>query len=281
MPLVDAKGDQVSPSSTRMAPSSVKPIFGQGGVIIGYEVTYSDDSFDVLSPKEYDNLVKYGTTEDPEEEKGGGGGSATPYGYSAPDPVGAGSLLLNQFDGQIAAGQLSFQQAKELFDEQWNLIVSNSNIESSNVTNTLTADTTNAGLTRDYAQMGQDRAANIATAQGNLNSQVTQRYDTTTRFLPNTLPVGTTVNLPGVGPVPMSTVNLNDLMNQGMPALSDQFSNVNSLFPDVGSAPVVTAGTINPIQAPPPPQFQMPPQMPDISAFVNAAMAGSGPMGFT
>src|SRR3989304_927278 len=57
-------------------PSSVVPIYGPGGVIIGYEVTFPSGDYDIWSPLEYDNMLKYGT-KNPEDLAGGGGGGRT------------------------------------------------------------------------------------------------------------------------------------------------------------------------------------------------------------
>jgi len=200
---------------------------------------------------------------------GGSGHTPTPYGYSAPDPLGAASVLLKQYDNEIAAGRLTVDQAKDAFDRDWNEIVSNSNIESTNVSNQLTADTTNASNALR-------RGEGITQAQGRLNSEATDRARIMQALMLNSLPAGTTVNVQGAGNVPLHHTNVDQLLNQGLPSLASQFSGLDALFPNTQ----VTPGQVSPIVAPPRPPMWTPPQQPNLDALIAQGAAGSGPIGW-
>jgi hypothetical protein len=209
---------------------------------------------------------------------GGGGGGPTAYGYAAPDPYNAAALLMKEYEYKIAAGQLTTEEAAAAWERQFKQLQEEAEINSANITNKLQADITGAGLTRDYAQMEQDRAANMATAMQNLRDTATRRADVfASQILPNALPVGYQLNLGMGGLVPENRVDVDAMFNQGLPSLAESYGGLDTLFPAVGPAPTVTAGEIpmpNFGALPEVPRTVMP-AFPDISPYVNATAAGS------
>ena len=188
--------------------------------------------------------------EDGSEGSGGGGGGYSIVGTTAPDPASAASIMLGYLDRQMDIGKLKYEEATAIYDRNFDWLVENVDIEKENVGNKLTADVTNAGMTRDYAQMGQDRAANIATAQGGLNTRANEQSEIVRQLLRSSLPAGTGYRLPMMGEGPVNRVNVPDLLRQGMPSLADQSAGLSSLFPDIGPAPQVTTNPIAPIAQP-------------------------------
>lgn len=211
---------------------------------------------------------------------GGTGGSATPYGYSAPDPTAAASIIHSHYQDELDAGKITVDQAKDAFDREWNAIVSNSNIDSSNVSNKLTADTTNATVGTRYMEAGQTRAANIASSQGNLDQQATERAKILAALLPTRLPDGVGMTVQGAGVVPINHTNIDQLLNQGLPSLASQYGGLQTLFPQIGQAPVVTPDVLGHIAMPSQPPVWTPPPPTNVDALINAAMSGSPPMGW-
>ena len=170
-----------------------------------------------------------------------GSSPSGPSGPSGPavDPFAAGKFALQKYDAQLAAHSMTVDQAIAAWQADFDEAIANSNIDITNVGNQLSADTTNA-------QLAGQRAADIAAAESRLNSEATQRADLTQRILRTSLPEGVTLNLPGAGPVPEQIVNIPNLLSQGLPALSDQFSDLPGNFPVANVQP----GTVAPLNGP-------------------------------
>lgn len=209
---------------------------------------------------------------------GGGGRGASMVGAQAPDPYAAGKLALEQYAMLIETGQIPFEQGMKQWQAEFDKLIAGANIEGQNVSNKLAADTSSAGLTRDYAQMEQERAANIASAQQNLRDTATQRANVfASQILPSALPTGYQLNLGMGGLVPENRVDVDAMFNQGLPSLADSYGGLDTLFPTVGPAPQVTAGQIgmpNWGALPEVPRTVLPP-MPNIDPYIQQAAAGT------
>lgn len=203
----------------------------------------------------------------------------TVTGAQAPDPLGAGTLLMDYWQSQMDITDMNAEQAFDAWQRAFDVAQQNMTAGIHNVANKLSADTTTAELMRDYMEAGQSRAANIATAQGNLNNEATRRAQITAQdILPRALPEGVGLNVSLLGNVPVNQVNLDQLMNQGLPSLASQFGGLQDLFPAIGQSPTVTAGTvagIDPSALPHVPTFTAP-NLPDPALIQGLAGAGAG-----
>jgi hypothetical protein len=253
-----------------------------GGTLIGWNVPIPGGTVD---NGDGTTTTLPGKTQFVSAQTGANAHVPTPYGVSPPDALGGAAAIAKQYDQAIATGDFNLAQAKQAWDEQWAQITSNANIDTTNVSNKLSADTTNQNTGTQYMQAGQSRAANIASAQGNLNSEATQRASIVKALLASSLPGGQTLNVVGGAPgtpnayLPQQ-VNVDQMLSQGLPSLQSQYGGLQSLFPTIGPAPTITAGTVAPVTAPasllP---TQLPPQ-PDISGLITQGALGSGPMGY-
>lgn len=174
----------------------------------------------------------------------------TPTGPTG-DPFAAGKFALQKYAALLDTREMTVDEAMTAWQADWDEIVSNSNIESTNVGNQLAADTSNATLAGN-------RAADIALNQSRLNQEATARAQLKNTILKGAVPHGTEVNFSGFGKVPTHPVNLNQMLSGGLPSLAEQFGGLDALFPQANIQP----GTVAPVQAPPMPNLPPMPALP-------------------
>jgi hypothetical protein len=201
--------------------------------------------------------------------EGGGGGGGSVAGTSAPDPYAAASLLLQQYDTEIAKsnGTFSAEQAFAEFQTKW---------ESLKADIALTTQGQQIQQTGDYLVDARERELAEASRRLRSAEEAGSRAGTIARdILPNVIPGATAVNFPLLGKMPLPQVNLGQLFSQG------GAGDLNAI-PPISPSPSIP---FSPVQAPPlgprpnfpaPPQY---PQAPNINPFVNAAAEGFA--GFT
>lgn len=311
MPNVANPGQPDNADGTSGAPGTqATPIYGPDGTIVQYAVT---DPSTQMTLANGSTVTIPGAVHYVNASAAGGASShvPTPFGVTPPDALGAANALTSQYAQAIAAGTMTFNQAQAAWQDQFNTITGNAGIDTSNASNKLSADTSNAGNTlsantsnagnalsaattnqntgTQYMQAGQSRAANIASAQGNLNSDATARAGVIATLLRSALPGGQSLNVvggaPGAGYLP-NQVNVDQMLSQGLPSLASQYGGLQSLFPTIGAAPTISPQVIappqtispqmiNPMQAPPAPVPQVLPPQPDISSLINQGTGGS------
>ena len=181
----------------------------------------------------------------------GGDGTGTTGSGPTGDPFAAGYFALAKYQKLYDARAMTVDEAMDAWDADWNEIVSNSNIESTNVANQLAADTSNATLAGN-------RAADIALNQSRLNQEATERAKLKNTILKGAVPHGTEVNFSGFGKVPTHPINMEQFLSGGIPSLKDQFGGLDALFPRANIQP----GTVAPVKAPPMPTLPPMPALP-------------------
>lgn len=175
-------------------------------------------------------------------------------GRVAPDPLGAANALLQQYSAQIAAGQLSADQAWNAFQQQFK------EWEAGHETQKLELE--KRIKTEHYAL---EREVSEASRLLRTQEERGQRAKTIVQdILPSSMPGLTGLNLPMLGRVPVSQVNLSDLFGpSGGPPISQTPAG------DIGGAPIGPAPSFDPL-----PQ-QTPPVAPDIREMIAAMLRGS------
>jgi hypothetical protein len=195
-----------------------------------------------LSQTELRNYQTTGTTafslEDMLGGAGGGGGSATVVGARAPDPGEAARLLLDHYDRLVQQGQITREAALAEFT---------SNLDR--------AARINADI-RERQIAEASRAVRMAEEAGSRARTVAQE------ILPRSIPGAESITLPLLGTMPINQVDVDQLFNQGLPALAD--------LPAISQTPAVAY----------PGEFdfgeiQMP-ALPNIGAYAQQAAGGFG-----
>lgn len=272
------------------ATSNVKKIFGPNNAVIGYEVKYSDGSFDVLTPKEYDNLVQFGSTEAPEEEDGGSGGGSVSGSYYIPNALDYLNSQLSVIEAQLEAAQIAPNDAVRQF-----------NAVAEQIGQQLQAQIANAQLQQGATTQEIDIAANkqdyeIRRQEGNIErglgiGQIREGLANTRRqagtsflqdFAPYALPGNvTSLNLPLLGNVfgtegtlPLNQFNPDTVFDvPGMNAVSGSLDQI----PTIGANPIQYPNVPVPnVPVPQPGQYPTIPntQVPQIDFAALMAQAG-------
>lgn len=226
------------------------------------------------------------------DEMGGGSGSGpTITGSSAPDPIGAASIMLRAYEDMIANANGTFdaEKAFSMFQADWQSLLSTvntSNAQLQSATNiaqgNLQADTnsTNVANVGNYLTDATTRARDEASRALGVAQEAGNRADTVaTKILPNWIQGASHLNVPLIGEIPLTQLNVNDLFSQGG---QGDLSNVVPISPNpaIPFAPVQTPMLPQAPQAPMPgpmPNFPAPPQYgapPDVTAMIQAALRG-------
>ena len=211
--------------------SDVQPIV-IGGNIIGYNVQGQ-----FLTPEEVQALIQTGRFP---ETGGGGGGGRAPM-VQPPDPLGVARTLLEQYSQAVAAGRIPEERA--LADFQARLAQAQGEFDRWSTTQGL----------------GQEQYATQVGEMAGKQAEATRRGQVALQdFYPSALPGMSSIDVPYMGNVPLSQVNLQELLSQGLPPLSQMQA------PPQG------------VPAPPVPQWQgLPPDqtppMADISQYLQQA----------
>lgn len=157
--------------------SNTTPVYGPEGQILGYEITLSTGDVQVLQPLEYENLLKYGTT----DPKGAGllGSTAAPRQPQPvfPDYAGAISATWKKYDAEIQANRMPFEDAIAAFNAEMDTITADMNAKIANQN----SDIANQNTAVNAAQLTQGRDTqliNIASEQQNAITQANQQRGT-------------------------------------------------------------------------------------------------------
>src|SRR3990167_72145 len=198
--------------------SSVVAITGPGGQILGYEIHYSDGSFDILSPQEYNNLQQYGTPNPPEAP--------------APEKPDWGSIIdaiYMRYETEVAAGRRPRDEAVEEFNRISGMIADRINIETTQGSFDQTASV--QAITRATNMEDALRSREIARADRGISIQQERgrrASDAATQILPYAIPGRTSINLPLIGDMPLNNINLDQFYD--IPGLN----NIPQISPKLG-----------------------------------------------
>ncbi len=155
---------------------------------------------------------------------GAGGGGPTRVGVQAPDPYGAALIKFKEYDALIERGEMTADDAKDAWQRDF-----------------------------DEAVTNRDIATNRFQLQSGLQDTATRRGELEFDILRSSLPEGQSLNLGPAGIVPQNLVNVQELLSQGLPPLSELYGNIgNELGPLTGLPGVA------PLELPPAPDFVNP-----------------------
>ena len=227
---------------------------------------------------------------------GGGGGSATPYGYTSPDPGAAITAIFKKYEYDLLVASKDRTEAKENFEQRMSLFEATQRGEISYGQFLQNAAITEAELTsaRDdqlieiaKAKQTDERERGMARVNRDLSiGQMRQQAGTDwlREGAPKALPSNVTgIRIPGIPePIGTTTYNPDDLM--GIPYMNSirDIPDSTVAFPEPSAVPTIPIPNITA----PPAELQQPlpnytmPQVPDISGIIQQLLSGSAPMGW-
>lgn len=227
---------------------------------------------------------KEGTVTDQRDLKDDGGSGSghvpTPYGYTAPDYTGAMNGIIAMISNEIAMsnGKFDAENAIAKFQAEWDKYLSDVAYNQANLT--VNTNDINAAQNRAENQDRMQREINEANRRVMVAQEAGSRAKTVASMLPSMIPGATSMNLPLLGNVPLSQINLGSFFSQGgagdlnkLPGINPNPANPYSSY----ETPVLPTPGPMPTLPTVPTYPSIPPQFKDL---VDKAAAGSGPMGW-